>query len=106
MQDNPQLNAVREVIDSIVGPGKTTGDLHAVQRHLLAECGEKLGQTRQQLDELRSRYDSLAQAHTAAIDALKMTSNMLRRLAELNQFGIPGLSEFRVALSDLLDDLT
>jgi hypothetical protein len=96
---NPQFDAIREVIDAIVGPGKpVTGDIHAVQRRLLAA---KLDE----LDELRTRYDALSTNHLKAVEALKIVNNALRRLCELNQFGIPGMGELREALSDLLDEL-
>lgn len=106
MSNNPQFDAIREVIDAIVGPGKPiTGDIHAVQRQLLAQCGEKLGDTAAKLDELRTRYDALSTNHLKAVEALKIVNNALRRLCELNQFGIPGMGELREALSDLLDEL-
>ena len=52
-----------------------------------------------------SRYDALSTNHLKAVEALKIVNNALRRLCELNQFGIPGMGELREALTDLLDEL-
>lgn len=92
MSDNPQFQATRELVDAILDPKNRP--LIQAQRETIAK-----------LDELRTRYDALSTNHLKAVEALKIVNNALRRLCELNQFGIPGMGELREALSDLLDEL-
>jgi len=105
---NPQFEAARQVIDAIVGPGKTAaGDLHASQRRLLEECGWKLGETEAALDEMRIRYEVLMTSHVTGHQIMKRAHDFLlainRQLMDLGFTPKPGIGDLLVDMADFLE---
>jgi hypothetical protein len=105
---NPQFEAARQVIDAIVGAGKTAaGDLHATQRRLLEECGWKLGETEAALDEMRTRYEVLITCHVTSRELLKRAHDYLlainRQFFDAGFQPKPGIGDLLVDMADFLE---